>query len=334
MRLGVAGVGRIGAFHARTLAGVERVGSLVLTDPAAGVAEAVADGIGAHVVPDAEALLASGIDGLVIAASTPAHADLIRSGVEAGIPTFCEKPAASGIEETLDLVRLEQSTDVPIHIGFQRRFDAGYRRAAHAVAAGELGFLHTVTSYTFDAAPPPMAYIPTSGGIFRDCNIHDFDVVRFVTGREAARVTATGSNKGDRGFREAGDVDSGSALVTLDDGTACFIASTRYHASGHDVRMEVHGSEGALSVGLDDTLALRSAEEGVDFPAGAPVWTFMERFRDAYVAELAAFCDVVDARAGSPCTVRDGLEAARVAEAATYSLEQGRPVDLSEIPTV
>lgn len=334
MRIGVAGVGRIGAFHARTLKGLSQVDSLVLADAVPGAAEKVAAELGVESAPSVEALLGAGLDGFVIAAGTPAHAELIRAGVDAGIPTFCEKPAAMNIEETIDLVRLEQNTEVPVHIGFQRRFDSGYRRVQQAVASGELGFVHTITSLTFDSAPPHLDYIPTSGGIFRDCNIHDYDIVRFVTGREVVRVYTVGSNKGDPFFTEAGDVDSGASLLTFDDGTTAFVASTRYHASGHDVRMEVHGSQGALSVGLDDTLALKSAQEGVDFPAGPPVMTFMERFQPAYVAELTAFADVAAGRIPSPCTVRDGLEAARIADACQLSKDEGRPVDLSEIATI
>ncbi|MDO5699754.1 MAG: Gfo/Idh/MocA family oxidoreductase [Dermatophilus congolensis] len=333
MRIGVAGVGRIGAFHARTLQGLDQVDSLVLADAVPGAAEKVAAELGVESADSVEALLASGLDGFVIAAGTPAHASLIRAGVEAGIPTFCEKPAAMNIDETLDLLRLEESTDVPVHIGFQRRFDSGYRRAQQAVAAGELGFVHTITSWTFDAHPPHLDYIPTSGGIFRDCNIHDYDILRFVTGREVVRVYTVGSNKGDPFFTESGDVDSGASLLTFDDGTTAFVASTRYHGSGHDVRMEVHGSKGALSVGLDDSLAVASAQEGVTFPAGPPVWSFMERFQPAYVAELTAFADVAAGRLPSPCTIRDGLEAARIADACQLSKDESRPVDLTEIRT-
>lgn len=334
MRIGVVGVGRIGAFHANTLNAIEQIDSLVLADVVPGAAQRVAAELGVEAADSVEQLLGAGLDGFVIAAGTPAHASLIRAGVEAGVPTFCEKPAAMNIDETIDLVRLEQSTDVPVHIGFQRRFDTGYRRAQQAVASGELGFIHTITSFTFDSAPPHLDYIPTSGGIFRDCNIHDYDILRFVTGREVVRVYTVGSNKGDPFFTEAGDVDSGASLLTFDDGTTAFVASTRYHASGHDVRMEVHGSQGALSVGLDDTLALRSAEEGVEFPAGPPVMSFMERFQPAYVAELTAFADVAAGRIPSPCTIRDGLEAARIADACQLSKDESRPVDLAEIATI
>src|SRR3954471_6143026 len=139
MRIGLAGVGRIGAFHAKTLAALDFVDELVVTDADLGAAKTVADELGADVAPDTEALLASGVDGFVITTAPPAHAPLLRQGIAAGVPTFCEKPVASTLEETIGLADLVSSTGVPVHVGFQRRFDAGYRRARAAVESGELG---------------------------------------------------------------------------------------------------------------------------------------------------------------------------------------------------
>ena len=334
MRIGLAGVGRIGAFHAATLSGLDAVDEVVVTDADPELADKVAAELGLAVAPDVASLLRSGIDGFVITTATPGHAPLLREGVAAGIPTFCEKPVAATLVETLDLTRLAESSDVPVHIGFQRRFDAGYRRAREAVLSGELGPVHAVRATTHDQAPPHAAYIPTSGGIFRDCSVHDFDIVRFVTRHEVASVYATGENKGAPFFGEAGDVDTAAAILTLDDGTLVTASATRYSGGGHDVRMEVMGEDGTIAVGLDSSLAMRSAEPGVDFPPGPQHWSFMERFRPAYVAELTAFFDVAAGRTPSPCTVRDALEAFRVAEACELSRAERRLVQMSEIPTV
>lgn len=333
MRIGVAGVGRIGAFHAQTLKDLEAVDAVVVADAAPGAAERVAAELGVEHVSDVLALLEAGIDGFVIAAATPAHASLLRAGVSAGIPIFCEKPIAGTLEESIALVGLESATDVPIHVGFQRRFDVAYRNAKDAIQSGELGWVHMIRANTHDQSPPHADYIPTSGGIFRDCNVHDFDAIRYVTGLEVATVYATGANKGEQFFAAAGDVDTGAALLTLDDDTLVVVTSSRYNGGGHDVRMEVHGSLGAMAVGLDDSLAFRSAEEGVAFPAGPRVWSFMERFRSAYRAELTAFVDVAAGRLPSPCSVRDALEAVRVAEACEVSRRERRPVQMTEIPT-
>ena len=331
MRIGLAGTGRIGAFHASTLKGLDAVDEVVLADVDGEAARRVAEELGLAHAADTDELLVSGIDGLVIATATPGHAPLLRQGIERGIPTFCEKPVAATLEETIYLARLAAESDTPVHIGFQRRFDHGYRTARAAVGSGELGFVHTIRAATHDQAPPHAAYIPTSGGIFRDCNVHDFDIVRFVTGREVATVYATGANKGAPFFRDAGDVDSGAAILTLDDDTIVLVSSTRYNGGGHDVRMEVHGELGSIAVGLDDSLAFRSAEDGVEFPRGPQKRSFMERFLPAYRAELTAFCEVAAGRLPTPCTVDDALQAFRVAEACELSRSERRPVDLSEI---
>lgn len=332
MRIGVAGVGRIGAFHASTLAGLDTVDEVVVSDVRAGAAEALAQERGYGSATDLDELLGR-VDGMVITASTDAHAPTLRSAVGAGIPTFCEKPVAGTLEETVELVKLVESSGVPVHVGFQRRFDEGYRRARAAVESGELGFVHTVRANTHDQAPPPAEYIPRSGGLYRDCSVHDFDILRFVTGREVDSVYAVGANKGDPFFTEGGDVDTAAAVLTLDDHTLVTVTATRYNGGGHDVRMDVMGSAGTIGVGYDDSLAVRSAEAGVDYPQGPQKWSFMERFEPAYRAELTAFCEVVAGNAQSPCTVRDALEAFRVAEACQRSKDLGVPVRLSEIGT-
>jgi myo-inositol 2-dehydrogenase/D-chiro-inositol 1-dehydrogenase len=330
MRIGLAGAGRIGAFHASTLATLEDVEQVVVADALPATAERLAAENGYEFSAGLDDLL-SRVDGLVITTSTTAHAPTLRAALAAKVPTFCEKPVAASLAETLELVDLADEADVPVHVGFQRRFDAGYRRAREAVLSGELGFIHTVRANTHDQSPPPAAYIPTSGGLFRDCSIHDFDVLRFVTGREVATVYAVGANKGADFFTQGGDVDTCAAVLTLDDDTLVVVSATRYNGGGHDVRMEVMGSEGTIGVGYDDSLAVRSVEAAVDYPRGPQKWSFMERFLPAYRTELAAFADVVAGRADSPCTVADALEAFRVAEACEVSRASGRPVAMTEI---
>lgn len=331
MRIGLIGVGRIGAFHAQTLQSLEAVEEVVLADLDAERAAQVAEDLGLTSAPSTDALLAGGIDGLVITAGTPAHAPLIKAGLAAGVPTFCEKPVAGTLEESIELARLAMGSEVPVMIGFQRRFDLGYQRARQAVQSGELGFIHTIRANTHDQSPPHADYIPTSGGIFRDCNVHDFDILRFVTGREVVSAYATGANKGADFFSAAGDVDTAAALLTLDDGTLVTVTSTRYNGGGHDVRMEVMGSEGTIGVGYDDSLALTSAEPGARYPAGPQKWSFMERFQPAYVRELTAFTDVIAGREVPYSSVMDALQAFRTADACEISRREGRVVALTEI---
>ncbi|MEV6487285.1 Gfo/Idh/MocA family oxidoreductase [Actinoplanes sp. NPDC051633] len=323
MRLGLIGLGRIGAFHAETLTalGVD----LVVHDPMPGLAASFADAR-----DSAGEVLAAGIDGLVIAAATDAHPQLILAGVEAGLPVFCEKPVARGAAEAAEVLRrcTDAGAQVRVQIGYNRRFDAGIVRARAAVQSGELGRLHTVRSTTMDPAPPPDTYLAGSGGIFRDCSVHDFDTIRFVTGREVVEVYATGHAEGF--FAEIGDASTTAAVLTLDDGTLAVVSNTRYNGRGYDVRLELHGSADSIAAGLDGRLPMRSAEPGVTFPDQAPHHFFMDRFIDAYRAELSAFIDLVAGRIESPCTVADAVEAGWIAEACTLSLHEHRPVKLSE----
>ncbi|MEV7159053.1 Gfo/Idh/MocA family oxidoreductase [Streptomyces misionensis] len=331
MRIGILGLGRIGAFHAETLSALDVVTSLVVADPLADAAKAAAERFGAEIADSPEALLAAGVDGLVVAAATDAHPALIRAGVQAGVPVFCEKPVARTMAEAVAVRDTVRDGAVPVQIGFNRRFDAGFAAAREAVRAGELGPLHTVRCTTLDPAPPPAAYIAASGGIFRDCSVHDFDVIRWVTGREVTEVYAVGGNRGAGYIGEAGDADTTGALLTLDDGTLAVVSNSRHNGRGYDVRMELHGFTDALAVGLDDKLPLHSAEAGVSFPAGPPHDFFMDRFTAAYRAELAAFTEVVAGDRPSPCTVEDALEAGWIAEACTLSRREHRPVPLTEV---
>ncbi|MFF0791522.1 Gfo/Idh/MocA family oxidoreductase [Streptomyces spiralis] len=334
MRIGILGLGRIGAFHAETLSGLDAVESLVVADPVAEAARAAAERFGAEVAASPEAVLAAGVDGVVVAAATDAHPALIRAAVEAGVPVFCEKPVARTMAEGVEVLKAVEAGDVPVQIGFNRRFDAGFMAARAAVRRGELGKLHTVRSTTLDPAPPPAAYVAASGGIFRDCSVHDFDIIRWVTGREVTEAYAVGGNRGAQYIEEAGDADTTGALLTLDDGTIAVVSNSRHNARGYDVRMELHGFADSAAAGLDDKLPLRSLEPGVTFPAGTPHDFFMDRFAAAYRAELAAFTEVVAGRLPSPCTVADALEAGWIAEACTLSLHEHRPVRIEEVRTV
>ena len=330
MRIGLVGLGRIGAFHATTLAGLDAVDELVVTDPVPGVADAVAAQTRASVATSAEALLATRPDGVVIASSTPTHLPLMEAAVRAKVPVFCEKPVAQDPRAAAPLLALVEATGVPVQIGFPRRFDPAFRRVKADVDSGALGRLTTVRSTTMDPAPPPPAYVTASGGLFRDCAIHDLDAVRWLVGREVAEVYATGTAAGDDYIRDAGDVDTGGVLLTFTDGTLGVISCTRYNGRGHDVRLEVHGSRDSVAAGLDDGLPLRSADPRVTFPAGPPYTFFMDRFAAAFRAELTAFIEVIDG-APSACTLQEGLEASWLAEACALSLAERRPVHLAEV---
>lgn len=331
MRIGLAGVGRIGLEHARALSAHPDVDELLLTDASTDRSLAVSQELGLKSVDGISSLLSSGIDALVIAAATDAHAGLIVAGVEAGLPVFCEKPVAGEVAGTLAVRDKVRELDGRVHIGFQRRFDAGYVAARAALRAGELGDLRRAHLVTCDAQPPAPAYVPVSGGIYRDMHIHDFDILRWVTGREVVEVIAVGANRGAAVFGDHDDVDESTALLTLDDGTLVTVQGSRYNGAGYDVRMEVAGTLATAAVGLDAKAPLRSTEPGITFPS-EPAWTgFWPRFIDAYVAEMTAFVGMARGEIDTPCSVDEALEALYVAEAADLSRRERRPVTVAEV---
>ncbi|MFK0038228.1 Gfo/Idh/MocA family oxidoreductase [Paenarthrobacter sp. NPDC090517] len=334
--LGLVGVGRIGVMHAKNIVALkETLGRrgvnirLKLTDVATEHARSIAAGLGAEFVTSVTEMLDSGVDGLVIATGTATHPELIRAGVDAGVPVFCEKPVAMNVSDALPVLDYIRENNGVVQIGHQRRFDAGYLEAKRAYEAGELGWIHSLRAVTCDMTPPPVEFLATSGGLFRDCSVHDFDILRWLTGREIVEVYAKGSNNGDPAIGDVGDVDTALALITFDDGTVGTVSASRYNGAGHDVRLEIQGSDGSVMVGLDGKSALTSVEADVTFPGGKPHQTFAERFDQAYRSEMVAFVELVMGERENPCTPEDAVAASRVADAAQESLATGTPVSVA-----
>jgi myo-inositol 2-dehydrogenase/D-chiro-inositol 1-dehydrogenase len=329
MRIAQLGAGRIGAMHAELLTGLLDHEDLVIADAAPERAIEVADRLGIASASIEQAI--AGANAMVIAASSTAHAELIRAGLSRGLPIFCEKPLATGLEATRQLVEEIEAADVPFQLGFQRRFDAAYREARRLVVSGELGRLYVVRMAGHDPEPPHESYIPASGGIFNDFSVHDFDVLRWLTGQEVDEVYADGGVLGFEVFARYGDVDTAVANLRMADGTLAILSTARHDPLGYDIRTELFGSKDSISVGLGPHTPMRSVEPGVPPPAG-PAWRmFIDRFRDAYREELRAFLGVARGERVSACTARDGLEAVRVAVAAKRSLDEHRPVKLAEV---
>jgi myo-inositol 2-dehydrogenase / D-chiro-inositol 1-dehydrogenase len=330
MKVGLLGAGRIGALHAGVLARDLSVEEILVGDADAQRAGQVARQVGGEAAR-IEAVLASGPDAVVIAASTPAHAPLIRAAVEAGIPAFCEKPIALGYEETVEIAREVEASGATLQIGFQRRFDAGYAEARRLIDSGALGTIYSLRLATHDPDPPPEEYIPDSGGIFRDLHIHDFDILRWLTGGEVEEVYATGSVRSFDFFATHGDVDTSAALIRMQDGAVAVLTGGRHNPLGYDVRAEVFGSKDSVAVGMDRRTPLRSVEPGIPASEKEAYPNFQERFLEAYTAEIEHFLSLVRGEAGNPCAAADALEALRIAMAADLSLAERRPVSPSEV---
>lgn len=328
------GVGRIGTMHAKILVDHPLVDRLILVDSSAERASAAATELGCDWAP-LQAVFDTtnplGIDGLVIATGTSTHADLLIRAAGAGFPTYCEKPLALDLHEAKRALAAIERSGIPHHIGFQRRFDDGYNRARQLLREGRLGELRRFHALTCDHVPPSDEFIPGSGGIFLDCNVHDFDIVRWVTGREVVEVYATGAARGSTAFADNGDSSEAVTILTLDDGTVGTVHASRYNGQGHEVRLDLMGTAGSANVGLDDKVPFRSVEPGVDFPTSEPWYDFIERFKPCYERELDHFLRNPMRGLPGACSAADAMEALRVALACTRSRDEHRPVRLDEI---
>lgn len=330
MRIALLGAGRICAGHAAALADIDGVELVVCdSDPARG--RNLADRLGVAHAAAADVLSPGRVDGVVIATPTATHEGVVLACVEAGIPFLCEKPVAVDLEGTRRCAEAVRASGVPAQIGFQRRFDPGYAEARRRLRCGELGERHRVHMLTCDQTPPPEHFVASSGGIFRDCLIHDFDALRWVTGSEVEEVFAYGAVRGEDHFSAHGDVDEAVVVLRMEDSTLVTAQTSRNNGQGYDVRMELHGSRGNASVGLEPKVPLVSSEPGVDFPEGAPWDDFIARFEDCYRRELRAFTDLVAGHGPSRCTVEDALEALCIAVAVGRSRREHRTVELAEI---
>ncbi|HEX5015627.1 MAG TPA: Gfo/Idh/MocA family oxidoreductase [Candidatus Limnocylindrales bacterium] len=330
MKVAIIGVGRMGRLHATILAGLAGVDEVLVSDADPALATAVASEIGGRACAGPEEAI-DAADAVAIATTTPTHATLIELAAAANRPIFVEKPLAFTLEESIAVVELVERTGAVLQLGFQRRFDVAYREARRRVESGELGAVYLVRLIAHDNAPPPESYIASSGGLFRDSSVHDFDAIRYVTGSEVERVVAVGAVRVSEVFARHDDVDTAGAILTMADGTLGILSQTRHNPLGYDIRMEIVGSQDAVSVGVGPRTPSRSLEpNAADVTSG---WEgFLTRFADAYRAELEAFLDVARGHTAPACTARDGLEAMRVAIAATRSAREGRAVELSEIP--
>ncbi len=329
MKLGLVGAGRIGGNHGRILAEMPEVETLLVSDAVPARAKGLAAGIPKAVAVGDDELFASA-DGVIVASSTDTHAELLIRAAEAGIAAFCEKPIALDLDSTREAVEAADRAGIAVQMGFQRRYDPAMRAIREKVASGALGTPYLVRSQTHDPEPPPLSYIPTSGGIFRDCLIHDIDVVRYVTGQEVVAVQSAGAVLGFEAIGEMGDVDTAIAMFEMAGGTLAQVSALRHDPVGYDVRLEVFGSKDAVAAGWSARTPIRSTEPGAEALAD-PITTFWERFDAAYRAELAAFVRVAAGREQPLSNHHDAYEDLRVAVACDVALAERRRVDLEEI---
>ncbi|WP_145736674.1 Gfo/Idh/MocA family protein [Saccharopolyspora dendranthemae] len=326
MKIGVAGVGRIGSMHATNLAALDEIDQLLLFDPAPGRAESAAAEIGppATAVTTVDELLRA--NGILIATPTGTHPDLVRAALATRTPVLCEKPLAPDLPGMSALVDEIERADVPVLVGFHRRFDPDTAEVHRRLRDGTAGSVYLVRAVCNDHLPPPKEFVATSGGLFRDCLIHDLDAVPWLLGEPVTEVYASGSVLVDDSFREAGDVDNAVVSLRFAGGAHALLSAARHDPVGYDCRLEVFASRDTLTVGLDERTPLNTVRgAGPDRP-----WTsFTERYHDAYVQESRVFLDVIARRAENPSPPREALVSLRLAEACEESLRAGKPVGVN-----
>ena len=331
IRFALLGCGRIGAMHAHNLAKAKGARLATVYDPVLAATTPLGELYGCRVAESPGDALRD-VDAVLIATSTPTHAGLIELAAKTGKAILCEKPI------DLDLGRVRAcrdaiaGCDVPIQLGFNRRFDPGFKAARDARAAGDIGDLEQVVITSRDPGMAPRAYIAASGGIFRDMTIHDFDLARFMLGDEPTEVFATGSALVDPTIGpEFGDLDSVMIVMRTADGKLCHINNSRRAAYGYDQRVELHGSEGMLRAENRKEHELRRFGKTATEVAEPYLNFFIERYTAAYEAEIASFVSAV--RDGTPVlsTFDDGYRALVLAEAALASSKSGSAVKVESI---
>src|SRR5215207_3553944 len=324
LRIGLLGAGRIGRIHGANIAAHPRARLAAIADANPMAAEALAAATGSHVRDLDSVIEDRDIEAVVICTPTDLHAGLIERAARAGKAVFCEKPVdldAGRIHECLEVVA---ATGASLMIGFNRRFDPSFSALARRLRAGEIGAIEIVTILSRDPAPPP-EHAAWSGGLFRDMMIHDLDMARFLLGEEPVEVHAVGACLVDPAIGAAGDVDTAAVLLKTASGRIAQISNSRRAAYGYDQRIEVHGSTGLLSAGNRQATTVAKADSaGYSTDPALPF--FLERYAEAYRAELDAFVAAALGEAPASPSGEDGLRAQILADAATEAARSGRPV--------
>jgi len=325
IKFGVLGAGRIGKVHARTIAGSKQATVAYLADANAQAAAELAAEVGAKVASVEDIIKARDVDAILIATPTPTHADLIEAGSEAGKAVLCEKPVSMSVERIKACLKVVEQNSTNLMIGFNRRFDPNFASIEQRIRKGDVGEVEMVTVISRDPAPPPVDYVKSSGGLYRDMMIHDFDMARFLVGEEFVLVQALGAALVDPAIGKAGDVDTAAVQMQTASGKIAVITNSRRATYGYDQRVEVHGSKGMLSArNIQNTTVELANAQGI---MGDPVLHFFtERYVDAYANEVKAFIDGLAKGVSARPNGFDGLQAQKLADAATMSWQTGKPV--------
>ncbi len=332
IKIAVAGLGRIGKIHlnnlCRNFSEIEVVAVMDLMDNSKETADE-------YNIPlflkNFDSLLSiAELDAVVICSPTDTHADYVVKAARAGKHIFCEKPLDLSLEKVKEVLTIVEESKVKLMLGFNRRFDPEFRKIRELVINGTIGDPQILKITSRDPGPPPISYIKVSGGIFLDMTIHDFDMARYISGKEVREVFAAGAVKVDKAIGEAGDIDTAVITLVFEDNTMAVIDNSRKAAYGYDQRLEVFGSKGmALADNNFPNSHKLYSEKGVS--GDLPLHFFLERYQESYNNEMHDFINALNTGGEMPVGGIDGLMSIIIGLAARKSVEENRPVKISEI---
>ena len=334
LNIGIIGAGRIGKVHLQSVTRyVTDAKVIALADPFMNAETeewARSLGVGKLTRDYKEILADPEVDAVFICSSTDTHSAISLEAIAAGKHIFCEKPVDHDLGKIKAVMQALEGSNVKYQVGFNRRFDHNFAAAREAVASGRIGELAVLKITSRDPGAPPVDYIKVSGGIFLDMTIHDFDMVRFISGEEVAEVYAAGGVTVDPAIGEAGDIDTAVVTLRLESGALAVIDNCRRASYGYDQRLEAFGSKGQVAIS-NDTASSAVVSDASGVTAEKPLYFFLERYMQAYAAEVEAFVAAVRDDTPVPVGIDAGLQSVLIGVAAKKSLELGRPVKLSEI---
>ncbi len=330
VKIGILGMGQIGRIHLGNLVGKIKFAEVIAAVNPSEEGQRFARNLNVPQVSSDPDIVFNNpeIDAILICSPSDTHADYVIRAAEAGKAIFCEKPLDLSLDKIQEILEATEKHQVPLMVAFNQRFDPDFIKVKSLVDEGKIGDLRTIRITSRDPAPPPISYIKSSGGLFLDMTIHDFDMARYISNSEVTEVFAKGHNLVDPLIGEAGDIDTGYVLLTFRNGATAMIENSRQAAYGYDQRLEVYGSLGMAQAAnkLNDSHQFYN-KSGAH--SSKPVDFFLERYMASYRLEMDAFIQAVSKREKPPVTGEDGLKATIIALAANKSMAENRPITIN-----
>ncbi|RQW64697.1 inositol 2-dehydrogenase [Vibrio viridaestus] len=321
------GAGRIGQVHSANIANHPQTCLYSVVDPYGENAEKLCSKYGAKQQTTDEALKDPNVNAVLIASATDTHAELISLAAKAGKAIFCEKPIHLDMERVKECLEVVKQYNVPLFVGFNRRYDPQFKRVKELLGLGSIGKAESLIITSRDPSPPPAEYVKVSGGMFRDMTIHDFDMARFIMGEDPVSIYAQGSNLVDPAIGQAGDIDTAFIVMKFPSGAMATITNSRRSGYGYDQRIELHGEKGLLQAkNINENAVEQWTDDGC--VSAKPEFFFLQRYASAYQAEWSHFVDVIAGEATPQCSGYDGQQALLLADKALESLKTGKEIKL------